>query len=71
MTSVLNFIKIYQLVQKLLGGDIQTDRQTGDLISLTFHFKESRLIKHTIQSSATVEHPYIGTGNETCITCSL
>jgi hypothetical protein len=41
MTSSLNFIKIYQLVQKLLGG--HTDRQTGDLISLTFRFKESRL----------------------------
>jgi hypothetical protein len=44
MTSLLNFIKIYQLVQKLLGGDTQTDRQTGDLISLTFLFKESRLM---------------------------
>jgi hypothetical protein len=28
MTSLLNFIKIYQLVQKLLEGDPQTDRQT-------------------------------------------
>jgi hypothetical protein len=37
--SLLHFIKIYQLVQKLLGRD----RQTGDLISLTFIFKESRL----------------------------
>jgi hypothetical protein len=45
MTSLLNFIKIYQLVQKLLGGDTQTDRQTGDIISLTFLFKESRLKK--------------------------
>jgi hypothetical protein len=48
MTSLLNFIKIYHLVQTLLGGkhrhtDGQTDRQTGDLISLTFIFKESRL----------------------------
>jgi hypothetical protein len=47
MTSLLNFIKVYQLVQKLLGGDTQTedgrtDRQTGDLINLTFLFKESR-----------------------------
>jgi hypothetical protein len=40
MTFILNFIKLYQLyqlVQKLLGGntqtDRQTDRQTGDLIS--------------------------------------
>jgi hypothetical protein len=39
ITSVLNFIKIYQLVQKLLGGTL---RQTGDLISLTSLFKESR-----------------------------
>jgi hypothetical protein len=45
MTSLLNFIKIYQLVQKLLKGDTQTDRQTGDLTSLTFLFKESRLKK--------------------------
>jgi hypothetical protein len=40
MTSLLNFIKIYQLVQKLLVGDTQTDRRTdrqaGDFISLTF-----------------------------------
>jgi hypothetical protein len=44
MTSPLNFIKIYQLVQKLLGGTHRrTDRQTGDLINLTFLFKESRL----------------------------
>jgi hypothetical protein len=46
MALLLNFIKIYQLVQKLLGGtqtDGRTDRQTSDLISLTFLFKESRL----------------------------
>jgi hypothetical protein len=43
MTSPLNFIKIYQFVQKLLDGDRQTDRQTGDLISLTFREKESGL----------------------------
>jgi hypothetical protein len=46
MTSLLNFIKIYQLVQKLLREtDRHTNRQTSDLISLTFLFKESRLIK--------------------------
>jgi hypothetical protein len=47
MISLLNFIKIYQLVKKLLGGGThrQTDRQTGDLISFTFLLKESRLIK--------------------------
>jgi hypothetical protein len=47
MTFLPNFIKIYQLVQTLLGGhtqtDVQRDRQDGDLISLTFLFKESRL----------------------------
>jgi hypothetical protein len=49
MTSLLNVIKIYQLVQKLLGGDTQTeDRQTGDLISLNLLFKESRLKIKTI-----------------------
>jgi hypothetical protein len=31
MTSLLNFIKIYQLVQKLLGGT-QTGRQTDRLV---------------------------------------
>jgi hypothetical protein len=47
MTFLLNFKKIYQLVQKLLGG--YTDRQTdsGDLISLTFLFKENRLKTRT------------------------
>jgi hypothetical protein len=39
MTFLLDFIKIYQLVR----GDTQTDRQTGDLINLTFLLKESRL----------------------------
>jgi hypothetical protein len=42
MTSLQNFMKIYQLVQKLGGG--QTHRQNGDLISLRFSFrKENRL----------------------------
>jgi hypothetical protein len=42
MTSLLNFIKIYQLVQKLMGD--RHTRQDGDLISLHFSFKkESRL----------------------------
>jgi hypothetical protein len=52
MTSLLNFIKIYQLVQKLLGGTHrQTDGQTGDLISLTFLFKGSRLKKYQVDGS--------------------
>jgi hypothetical protein len=41
MTSLLNFIKIYQLVPKLLGEGTQTD--SSDLINLTFLFEESRL----------------------------
>jgi hypothetical protein len=28
MTSLLNFLKIYQFVQKLLKGHTQTDKQT-------------------------------------------
>jgi hypothetical protein len=53
MISLPNFIQIYQLVQKLLGGTHrQTDRQTGDLINLTFLFKESskkeRIMLHLI-----------------------
>jgi hypothetical protein len=35
MTYLLNFMKIYQLIKTLLG-DVQTDRQHGDLTSLTF-----------------------------------
>jgi hypothetical protein len=42
ITSVPNFMKFYQVVQKLLVGDThthrQTDRQTGDLISLLSSF---------------------------------
>jgi hypothetical protein len=42
MTSLLNFIKIYQLVQKFMGS--RHTRQDGDLISLHVSFrKESRL----------------------------
>jgi hypothetical protein len=56
MISLLNFIKIYQLVQKLLVGDTQTDRETdrqdGDLISLTFLFKESRLKRNVLYTGA-------------------
>jgi len=42
--SLLNFMKIYQAVQKLLVGDTQThrhtytDRETGDFILFYFHF---------------------------------
>jgi hypothetical protein len=55
MTFLLNFIKIYQLVQKLLGGggEAHIDRQTGDLISLIFLFKESRLIIRDYRSIVT------------------
>jgi hypothetical protein len=38
------FMKIYKLVQKLLVGDTQMDRQTGDLISMLFILKETRLM---------------------------
>jgi hypothetical protein len=42
VTSVPNFTNFYQAVQKLLVGEHQTDRRTGDLISL-LSFLESRL----------------------------
>jgi hypothetical protein len=47
MTSLLNFIKIYQLVQKFIGG--KTHRHEGDLISLLFYSfkKASRLTTST------------------------
>jgi hypothetical protein len=35
-------MKLYQLAEKLLVGDTQTDRQTGDLICL-HSFLENRL----------------------------
>jgi hypothetical protein len=47
MTSISNFIKNLSIGSKVIRGntqtDRQTDRQTGDLISLTFLFKECRL----------------------------
>jgi hypothetical protein len=43
MTYLLNFMKKFQLVQKIEGGDIETDRQTGHLISTLSFLKESRL----------------------------
>jgi hypothetical protein len=45
MVYVLNFIKIYPGIQKLIRGDSLTHRQHGDLISLLLFFqkKESRL----------------------------
>jgi hypothetical protein len=68
MTSLLNFIKIYQLVHKLFGGDTQTDktdrrtdRQTGDLISLSFLFKESR-IKIYAGHTTTIGGPHAAGG---------
>jgi hypothetical protein len=49
MTSLQNFIKVYQLVQKLMGG--QTDRQDSDVICLHFSFrKESRLKNRFVES---------------------
>jgi hypothetical protein len=42
MTFLLNFIKSTNWF-KSIRGKTRTDRQTGDLISLSFLFKESRL----------------------------
>jgi hypothetical protein len=59
MTFLLNFIKNIPIGSKVIRGDTQvdrrtdghTDRQTGDLISLTFLFKESRLKRMDRNSS--------------------
>jgi hypothetical protein len=52
MTSLLNLIKIYKLVQKLWRETHrQTDRQTGDPISLTFLLEESRLKNDFVRRS--------------------
>jgi hypothetical protein len=45
MASVLNFIKIYQLVQKLIGAERQ-----DDLISLHFSFRKESRLKASIDS---------------------
>jgi hypothetical protein len=45
MTSLLNFIKICQLVKKLIGGYIDAQRQDGYLISLYFSFKSESKLK--------------------------
>jgi hypothetical protein len=42
IASIPNFMKIYRVVQNLLVGDTQTDKQTGKLISL-LSFLERRL----------------------------
>jgi hypothetical protein len=43
-SSLLNFIKMYYLVQKLIRGQIQTQRQKSNLRSLPSSFrKESEL----------------------------
>jgi hypothetical protein len=63
MTSLLNFIKLCQLVQKLIGGE-ETDRHTqdGELIGLYFSFrKESRLKSNLVKrkySEITTEKCY-------------
>jgi hypothetical protein len=42
MTFLLNFVRIYQFIQKLMVGELH--REDGDLISVHFYFsKESRL----------------------------
>jgi hypothetical protein len=50
MTSLLNLIKIYQLIQNLLVGD--THRQHDELISLTVLFKDNRLAKNRLLNIA-------------------
>jgi hypothetical protein len=45
MTSVLNLIKIYQLVQKLIGAERQ-----DDLISIHFAFRKESRLKASIDS---------------------
>jgi hypothetical protein len=44
ITSIPNVTKFYQTIPKLLVGDIQTGRQTGDLISLLSFFESNQKI---------------------------
>jgi hypothetical protein len=60
MKFFLNFIKIYQLVQKLLERD--RDRQHDDFINHSFLFNESKLKTHNVYESI-VEKTYSGTRN--------
>jgi hypothetical protein len=47
VTSLLNSMKIYKFVQKLLLGDsnVRTDREHGDIIILTFLFSRKEAKK--------------------------
>jgi hypothetical protein len=68
ITSLLNFIKIYQLVQKFIGGggegDRQTHREGGYFISLLFSFrKESRLNMLHLSKTTNWYKCYLGGGH--------
>jgi hypothetical protein len=58
INSLLNFMKIYQAVQKLLVGDTQTDRQTCDFI-IPLSFLESRLKIQQYKQNNTNNSPLI------------
>jgi hypothetical protein len=62
ITSVPNFMKIYQAVHKLLVGDTQTYRhtQTGKLISL-LSFLETRLKMGVLRVFTVLEYNLIKT----------
>jgi hypothetical protein len=45
-------MKLYNAVQKLSVGDTQTDRQTGDLISLLSFFESTLKVLTRIHESA-------------------
>jgi hypothetical protein len=61
ITSISNFVKIYQAFQKLLVEDIHTDRQTVDLVNLV-SFLESRLKWKYIYRHALYRPRYVTIG---------
>jgi hypothetical protein len=48
MTSLLNFINIYQLVQNLRGGGRQTDRMVMSLAHIFFPLLERKYAKNDV-----------------------
>jgi len=48
MRSILNFISMYQLIQKLIGGERQKTqhRQDGDIIIVLCSFRNESRLKH-------------------------
>jgi hypothetical protein len=58
MVYIPSFLKIGSGIQKLMGGNTQTHRQHGDLLSLLLFFqnKECRLIMNGLVTNVSEDH---------------